>query len=649
MQTPASPEATAENPPRRGLLSAWEREVRNLPRSDLPRAQDARARLVRSLLEALRQPDFDAASLVPPAEDPGFELASHLLEYSALRRTAVELFVAQAPEGTLEELSRLQTWVDQALYADVLAFVEGRERALHRLQALQWDVRDREPGADFAGMFQVLADVCESVDSVALLVAQDEAELRLSARLGFPEELLSGAPSAASAIGQAWRTRRAVERCADAFCEEEPVPAGARGLVALPLDDGEQVLGVLQLGSTRVPRFSREDQILFRLLAGRLCAALSFSRARAEQARSRRLLQETLASLDALFAAAPAGLAFLDPELRYVRVNAALAEIHGLPGEAHLGHRAEQLLPEAVRAQLMAVLEQVREKREAVTGVELAAEVGQPPARREFLASIYPVLTPERRQRKELLGVGTLVVDVTEQRRKERALRDAAEFHERFVGIVSHDLRNPLQNIILSVERLAEEHLSYDQTRDLHRIRRNAQRMDGMIRDLQEFTRARLGGGLFVDPAPMDLGALCENIVEEWRALHPDRALSLSCEGDTHGRWDAQRLTQLLVNLVSNAFEYSPDGSEVALCVRGAAGEAHLSVKNLGGPISDEQRESLFEPFQHARHVGHRSHGAGLGLGLYIVHEISRAHGGSVHVTCQAGAVTFTVVLPRGA
>ncbi len=352
------------------------------------------------------------------------------------------------------------------------------------------------------------------------------------------------------------------------------------------------------------------------------------------QAHRNALLRQSVARMDWLFAAAPAGLGFLDAQLRFMRVNEALARLNGLPLHEHVGRPAEELLPPAVAARLLPALRQVLRRGEGSAEVALQVRLGSPSSVRELQASCYPVLTPEG----EPFGAGVLVMDVT-------ALREASEFRERLLGIVSHDLRNPLQNVLLSADRLLAVPMADERRRDLQRIRRNVRRMDGMIRDLQELTRAR-HGGLFVEPSPMELAALCEGLVEEWRALHPERHLRLVARGDTRGCWDAQRLTQLLLNLVSNAFDYSPEGTEVLIELTRAEGSVCLAVSNQGGPISERQRELLFDPFQRARPGGHRSHGAGLGLGLYIVQQIARAHGGGVDCVSADGRVTFAVTLP---
>jgi signal transduction histidine kinase len=255
---------------------------------------------------------------------------------------------------------------------------------------------------------------------------------------------------------------------------------------------------------------------------------------------------------------------------------------------------------------------------------------------------------PQRAPDGTVLGYVAIAWDVSVERQAEQELRQRADFERQLIGIVSHDLRNPLQAIQLSTATLLRRPGVDDrQAAVIGRISSTAERMTRMIRDLLDFTRARIGGGLLLTRGPLDLHALARQVVDELRLAHPERELEVVAHGDAQGTWDADRLAQLLGNLLNNALAYSPPESRVQVTTRGQDGHVLLEVHNAGEPISPEQLQRLFRPFERGEHPP-TSAGRSIGLGLFIVDAIVRAHGGSIEVRSQAGeGTTFTVRLPR--
>jgi PAS domain S-box-containing protein len=238
--------------------------------------------------------------------------------------------------------------------------------------------------------------------------------------------------------------------------------------------------------------------------------------------------------------------------------------------------------------------------------------------------------------------------DISEQKRQEALVRTQTEFEEQLIGIVSHDLRNPLNAITLSVAALLRTGgLDERQAKGISRIQASAERAIRMIRDLLDFTRARLGGGLPVRRAPGDLHLLTQQAVEEVRLAHPGRDVRFTSSGPGQGEWDADRLLQVITNLVNNALAYSPPDTPVQIETRGEPDAVLLRVHNAGPPIPPELMPRLFEPMTRgANQVSAASRS--IGLGLYIVNNIVRAHGGRIDVRSSEGEGTaFTVRLPR--
>jgi signal transduction histidine kinase len=232
----------------------------------------------------------------------------------------------------------------------------------------------------------------------------------------------------------------------------------------------------------------------------------------------------------------------------------------------------------------------------------------------------------------------------------EAALRAEAVFRERFIGVLAHDLRNPLHAIVGSAGTLLRQgDAPPSWARTLGRIARAAERMERMIGNLLDLVRSREGGGIRVSRRPADLADIVREVVSEHLASQPGREIAVSVEGDTRAELDADRMAQVVSNLTGNALAYSPPETVVRVDVRGGDGELVLAVHNAGAPIAPEAQKTIFVPFQRgAASDGGPPAMRGLGLGLFIVGEIARAHGGTVAVSSTAeDGTTFTVRLPR--
>jgi PAS domain S-box-containing protein len=254
------------------------------------------------------------------------------------------------------------------------------------------------------------------------------------------------------------------------------------------------------------------------------------------------------------------------------------------------------------------------------------------------------ILDPKTR---EPLFLACIARDIRQRRALEQEARRRAGFEQQLIGIVSHDLRNPISAITLSAGTLLRRPDLDERTRQpLNRILSSAERANRLIRDLLDFTQARLGGGLPTRPQALDFHAFTRQVLDEIQVSHPERGLHVEQHGDGQGAWDPDRLAQLVGNLLGNALAYSPPGSPVRVATRGEPHEVVLEVHNTGAPIPPEVLARLFQPMQRGTAGGSSSRS--VGLGLYIVDQIVRAHGGGIRVNSQADAgTTFTVRLPR--
>lgn len=220
-------------------------------------------------------------------------------------------------------------------------------------------------------------------------------------------------------------------------------------------------------------------------------------------------------------------------------------------------------------------------------------------------------------------------------------------YRDQTLGILGHDLRGPLSAIVTGATLLIEIETQAGKSVSIPaRMLTSANRMSRMIDDLLDLTRTRFGDSIPVVPAPIDLYPVCQQVVAELEGRRPPDSLRLRRSGDLRGEWDADRLAQLLSNLVRNAIEHGPTDGPVDVVAVGQDDEISLAVHNGGPPIPQEIMASIFEPM--VRHTQGAHTRQGLGLGLYIARQIALAHGGSLDVTSTAAAGTiFELRLPR--
>jgi len=225
-------------------------------------------------------------------------------------------------------------------------------------------------------------------------------------------------------------------------------------------------------------------------------------------------------------------------------------------------------------------------------------------------------------------------------RQSNERLARALALNETMIAVMTHDLRTPLSVISLCAESLDLMPPEADRGRIAGRILDSAHRMARMIAQLLDFSKIR-SGVLRLEPQEGDLRAVAEEVVEEFRQSAPGVAVEVVREGALCGRFDADRMTQVLSNLVGNAVRHADDARVSVHLDGGDADRLRVRVRNRGR-IDDALLPRLFEPFKSSFHAS-----SGLGLGLYIVDQFVRAHGGEVGAANVDGEVVFTLWIPR--
>lgn len=245
-------------------------------------------------------------------------------------------------------------------------------------------------------------------------------------------------------------------------------------------------------------------------------------------------------------------------------------------------------------------------------------------------------------------GLATFIRDVTAEKRAEAELRGRSDFERQLIGIVSHDLRIPLSVIRLSSQALqAYRNLDGQTSKMLARIQSAAERGARMVSDLLDFTQARVGGGIPVVLSEGNLHTILRQVVEDVSTTAAGHTIRVEVIGDGQGRWDLDRVSQILTNLLTNAISYSPPDSEVAARSESDADGVTVSIHNTGPAIPAAALPRIFDPLQRATaQLENRTRS--IGLGLFIVKHLVEAHRGWIDVTSTAEAgTTFRFWVPR--
>ncbi len=370
--------------------------------------------------------------------------------------------------------------------------------------------------------------------------------------------------------------------------------------------------------------------------------------------------------LSELMSTVPLGMAVVDRELRFVEVSEAMAALHGLSREAHLGQPlAEVLRAEPSVADMVRRVRRVLETGVALEGVEIIHR--EPDASGErtrvYRASYHPL-----RREGVVVAACVYVEDMTERRRveaqrdagaarersvREQALRETQEavrVRDEFLSVAAHELRTPLTSLRLHLQLLlrqvagSQPEPPAELAPRARVLDRQLSRLAGLVNTLLDVSRLA-AGRLSLEPRALDLAQLVRQMAEAFSEefSRAGSALTLHVDGPLMGEWDSLRLEQVLVNLLSNAVKYG-EGRPVEVSLVGEGPTAVLAVKDHGIGISEDGMARLFGKFERA--VSERHYG-GLGLGLYITRQLVEAMGGSITVrSAQGKGSTFILRLP---
>ncbi len=340
------------------------------------------------------------------------------------------------------------------------------------------------------------------------------------------------------------------------------------------------------------------------------------------------------ALLDSLVTNAPIGIGIYDQELRFIKLNPALAELDGLPKQSHLGKTLPELLPDIPETTL-SDMRRVLQTGDPVLGREIVGRTPKSEEERTWLTNYFPVAESNGAIR----GVGSTVVDITELRRaekeREQALADlslASRKKDEFLATLAHELRNPLAPIRsgLHVVKLARgDQQTAERAVDV--MERQIEHMVRLVDDLLDVSRITRGK-LELRKEPVPLARIVRNAVEAAQPFIDEAGHELDVslpEEPVFVDADPTRLSQVFVNLLNNAAKYSAPGGRLRLSSTIDDREVVVSVEDSGIGIDSADLDAIFQMFNQVASHGDQSRG-GLGIGLTLVRELVEMHGGSV-------------------
>lgn len=468
-------------------------------------------------------------------------------------------------------------------------------------------------------------------------------------------------------LAQAVREKRPIYiSTAEALTQEYPLLADDVGpsfqtWIALPLVAHGEAIGGVGLTFFEPKDFPPDDRVLLETFAWQCAVALDRARlfeaeriakeqAEAERARFRSFLMN--APIPVVVYGGPNHVVEMANEA-WIAMITAMGEIpsFGKPlretyTSPHLREPAEQIARELDRVHRTGELLVFDEYPLALRKPDGSVEL------RYFSASAHPI----RDEQGTVQAVVQMSLDITEQvvaRQKQEAARAEAEAETRakdeFLAILSHELRTPLQSMLGWTNMLLSRPFDPDLTRrGIETLERNTKQQAKLIEQLLDVSRI-VAGKILLDRHPLDLAGLVETAADSLRTQAAEKGVELasSCSQGAEVFGDPDRLRQVLMNLLSNALKFTPEGGRITVSLEHDASHARIQVRDTGRGIPPAFLSHIFDPFRQVDTASRRVHG-GLGLGLAIVKHLVEQHGGQVRAESEGEGLgaTFTITLP---
>lgn len=543
----------------------------------------------------------------------------------------------------------IQEVKDQSLTARKDA--QAARSATYALNSIEADAAAyaRDGSGDRAAIYQSVLRAMVAANRTAfgvLLLVNDRSELEPVAGYGIePESVDDVAPEFVEAIVEERRIRSVVDTQRDhRFASSQIRSSGVRSVMGAPIfGNGDRIMGIVLTGLHAPHSFSSAEEYRLAALTDKASSILEAMTAVEEREVALQTAERRQVWLERVISAMPEAVLMIDQASTFVIAENDTA--HRLLGD--LGGQSLATLNERLRdgdGRPMAITESpltpAISQLEAIAGVELVA------------------IAPDGTEVPVLISAAPVVVEndpspaIVIVFREISALKEASRLKDEFVSIVSHELRSPLTPILGFVQLVARDLRRKggheDNLKRLDSAAAHVDRMTRLVEDLLDVSRLK-AGLLDLRRTEVNLGDICQEVVNDRIAGGTKHTLIIEqLPFDVIGNWDADRLYQVIDNLVGNAIKYTPPEGEIRLRMDEdpLQGTATISVDDDGPGIPAEERDQLFSAFFRTRSAA-SSQVAGLGLGLYICQELVNAHGGRITVEeSPSGGAAFRVQLP---
>jgi PAS domain S-box-containing protein len=646
------------------ILAAWGRDPRATPLSEVMPA------IVDQLANVVDDP-ARSEDLVERL-DGSIEAGELVTELSRLRGCILRLWEREAGGNAMAGMRAIDLAIDCMMARSVEALTASRDRtlaAIDRISTAAFEAKTIEELLQ--RLLQELVRATPALDTAAILL-RDGDRLYTRAAIGLEADVecafsLDIGEGVAGMVAETKRPLEIKDAHIDPLVRSAAIKQrGVRALACIPLVKDHDVIGVALVGSITMAELSDEDRRLVSAMAARATAGIHLHLLKRElthsEERFKRIAAEreiALAKLEGILAASPVGVAFLDHDLRFIRINEALAAISGRTVADFLGRTIREAVPDNAD-EVEPIFRSVIETGTPVLGLRVEGQPGPDGRRRSFLASYFPVRSP----RGIVFGLGGVVTEITEleqaqgealrsdaeRARMEDELRQAVRAREDLIAIVSHDLRNPLGTITLAASLVASDaELAPATRRQVDMIQRASQRMARLIDDLLDTTAIQMNR-VQLDAQPVPVATLVRDAIETQQPVAQEKGITLesSCSvGDVDVTCDPERVQRVFGNLIGNALKFCRRADTIRVQADRDGDCIRFGVIDSGPGIDASVLPSLFEPYWSApEHAG-----SGMGLGLHIAKGIVEAHGGRIWVESEIGAGArffFTLPLPVG-
>jgi PAS domain S-box-containing protein len=582
----------------------------------------------------------------------GVALRELILEIGGLREAILDSWDGEG-RGTGRELRILGHVIDSVIAASSERYLAARDRTLRALDGISSVALETRRVDDLLQrLLQLIVEPAAVVDTGSILL-RDGDDLVVRAAVGLEEEL-RGDPLRIR-IGSGFAGRVASERrprllAGDEIDAEVESPflkaKRLRALYGVPLLRDGELVGVAHIGSATAAGFSDQDRWLFEAMCARATAAIT-----------QHLLEEASSArardLEAVLQSIPDAVLVADSR-RLHHANGAALELLGVDSVEQL-NRSSLTLSEVIEARHpdtgapLAPDERpiIRGLRGERTTTEMTVRHRRTGADVILRCTVAPVWSG-----RDVVGAVAACADITEARRqaaeRERLYRQAKQAvadRQHVLSVVSHDLRNPLNTILLAAATLNDDSLPPEiKGKGLGAITRAAARMNRMLSDLLDVNSIE-SGRLAIKALPVDPASVMTEVTELFAPQAASRGLDVVKEAPDDlplVRGDRDRLVQALANLVSNALKVSA-GGRVTIRLTPAEGKVVFAVVDSGPGIPEAARASIFDPYWRAKDATYK----GTGLGLAIVRGIVEGHGGRVWVESEPGrGASFLFSIP---